>query len=217
MILRVVVWVGLLIALCSLVLSVISLTTTAPGRTAWGDVPTWLGAIGTTLAVSVALLLASNETRLRRRLEHRQQADRVTAWVVNPRGPDATGGTFFAPAEWVALLNSSDAVVYDVVVSLRFTVRGSDMPVARHVFARFLHPGQSYTRVRGPLDDDGEGIAKDVAGNATIAFTDTHGTHWQRDGSGALHELRVPALEEHGGRDSINFNWLTGKIPDNSR
>lgn len=179
--------------------------------------PTWFGAFGTTAAVTVALLLAYKETRLRKRLEHRQQADRVTTWVVNPRGPEGTGGTFTAPSEWVALLNSSDAVVYDVVVTLRFEVRAADAPVAKHVFARFLQPGQSFTRVRGPLNDDGDETATDVAENASIAFTDTHGTHWLRNATGSLSELPESALAEHGGRDAINFNWLTGKIPDNPR
>lgn len=209
-----VVWVCVLASLGAVVLATISVTTTSTGRTQWGDVPTWLGAFGTTAAVTVALLLASKETRLRKRLEHRQQADRVTAWVVNPRGPEGTGGTFTAPSEWVALLNSSDAVVYDAVVTLRFKVKDSDVPVARHVFARFLQPGESLTRVRGPLNDAGDEIATDVAENASIAFTDTHGTHWRRDSAGTLTELSESALLEHGARDDISFNWLTGKIPD---
>ncbi|OBK89451.1 hypothetical protein A5649_13445 [Mycolicibacter heraklionensis] len=214
---RVAVWVSVLAALFALLLSIVAVTGMSAGRTQWGDVPTWLAAIGTTAAVAVALRAASKEARTRKWLEHRQQADRVTAWVVNPRGPEATGGAFTAPPEWVALLNSSDAVVYDVVVTLRFKIRGADAPVAGHVFVRFLPPGESLTRVRGPLSDAGEEIAFDVVENASIAFTDTRGTHWRRNAAGSLTELSESALVEHGARDAISFNWLTGKFPDKPR
>ena len=111
----------------------------------WGDVPTWLGGIGTTLAVSVALWAALYEYRLRRRADHRRQADGVSVWVTNPKGPDATGGTFFMAPEWVALSNSSGAVVYDVVVEHWQKVRSSEAPQTVRRFFRFLPPGVSFS------------------------------------------------------------------------
>ncbi|MEH3141167.1 MAG: hypothetical protein PGN37_13500 [Mycobacterium kyogaense] len=181
----------------------------------WGDVPSWVAAIGTTAAVFVALGVAYSEYLSRKQRDHRRQADAVTAWVENPRGPNATGGTAAGPSEWVALLNTSGAVVYDVVVTLRFIVSGSEQPLPVYRFVRFLPPGrQFYTRCRSPLDDDGNDIATGIFENASLAFTDASGEHWVRDSTGVLHSLRESALADHGGRANVTFNWLTGKFPE---
>jgi hypothetical protein len=101
-------------------------------------------------------------------------------------------------------------VVYDIVVSLRFVVPNAedDGTEVVNVFARFLPPGESSTRARAP-----EG-AKDAADNATISFTDSHGTHWRRTARGELVELAQSALVEHGGRGAVEFNWLGGPVRD---
>src|SRR5439155_17379932 len=47
----------------------------------WGDVPTWLAAVGTIAAVVVALVFAGREGRHRREAAKRAQANQVTAWL----------------------------------------------------------------------------------------------------------------------------------------
>jgi len=48
----------------------------------WGTVSTWVAAVGTVAAVSLALWGAQGERKERLRRELRQQAVRISAWFV---------------------------------------------------------------------------------------------------------------------------------------
>ena len=47
----------------------------------WGDVATWVGSLGTTGTLGVAILLATRDRAQSRRLEERKQAGQVSAWL----------------------------------------------------------------------------------------------------------------------------------------
>ncbi len=89
------------------------LTTFTLPRIDMGTVPAWVGAIGTVSAVSVALGQIAHDRRLRRRKEHRKQAELIAAWI----------GELGTPAsDWdgtvVYLSNRSSLPVYGTVISL---------------------------------------------------------------------------------------------------
>lgn len=52
-----------------------------PNALVWGDVATWLGAVGTVCAFFVALAVWIHSNHVRRRAEHRQQAELITGWI----------------------------------------------------------------------------------------------------------------------------------------
>ena len=97
----------------------------------WGTVSTWVAAVGTVAAVSLALWEARGERRERLRRELREQAVRISAWFVemhkDSHGEDSRGEAGLPPelrgrAADVELLNNSADPVTDVLV---FFVAGS--------------------------------------------------------------------------------------------
>lgn len=80
----------------------------------WGDVPTWVGGIGTTGALSVSLFLLFREQRRLeefRQEELRRQASKVTAWLEY----ELVDGRF-APGTrlWGRVRNGSEEPIFDV-------------------------------------------------------------------------------------------------------
>jgi hypothetical protein len=61
----------------------------------WGTVSTWVAAVGTVTAVSLALWETRRERKERLRRELRQQAERISAWFIgmhkDPDGGDSHG------------------------------------------------------------------------------------------------------------------------------
>ena len=92
----------------------------------WGDLATWVAALGTVSAVAVALVQVYRERKVRRVREttdryerHRAQARLISAWT-GPAdlAPEALIGT--SSRTPIYLNNSSPEPVYEIVVGLVF-------------------------------------------------------------------------------------------------
>lgn len=148
----------------------------------WGDAPTWIAALGTVAAVSLALAEAGSERRRRIHHEARAQAEAVSAWFD------------YANSDLV-VSNESTQPVYEVVLSMVLVQgagphRGEDLHEGvsdyRVVFS-VVPPGR--WRVAAPVGWGGMSAHP----GAEVAFTDHRATHWIRRTSGGLETIgRTP-------------------------
>lgn len=153
---------------------------------AWGDVATWIAAIGTVGAVVVALRLARADSVARSRADRRRQAEAVTSWISDQYTLVDGENRFVAP---VTIYNGSGQLVYRVVISLVKDARGQGetSPQPGHewrVFLGELPPG----RTEATIDHPGGGMHFRAA--VELAFRDAAGRSWVRKTDGRLEELR---------------------------
>lgn len=154
----------------------------------WGDVPSWVGGIGTTAAVIVALWQSGRETRKRRHEEERAQAGLVAAWIV-PRPYEIEAGLVSGELI-VDLQNCSSTPVYTVVVTL-VPIKGSaprnsegmDSAVRLSKLLMVLPPRRFWTEFSRPS------MAMGMEYGVELAFRDAAGESWVRRGNGALESL----------------------------
>lgn len=152
----------------------------------WGDIPTWLAAIGTTSAVSVALLQSRVQSRTAQARSRRHQAEQVSGWY---------GGDLDGRSDLV-FRNGSEHPIHEVVVSL--TLNGVPAPPTqvggdefRRVFL-VLPPGT----FRLQVSSGWHGMHRRPG--VEISFTDGTGeVHWIRRANGVLEESQVPAIERY--------------------
>jgi hypothetical protein len=172
---------------------------------AWGDVPTWVGSIGTVAAFAVAAGVYA-QTQYDRR---RSVAAKVTAWL-------SEGPAFFEAGAldelerelipvgqpeldvsskrvWIAfsIRNGSDDLISDVVATL-IMLPGSSLPAGSFwdgIETRFGEIPPGLTRWRAEFKDTG------IEGNGTVRlqFTDTKGLRWIREGGHLRRSRRPPA------------------------
>jgi hypothetical protein len=173
----------------------------------WGDVPTWIAAVGTVLAFVVAFVQIANERRHRHEAEARDRAERH---IEQARLVSA----FMGPKEWepgsdepgrtaINLVNGSDEPVYTLVVCIVF-IQGAGPQTAEDQ-VKFTHdayprpvatvsilpsgqwrvwiPGSSFSGILGGRN------------GAEVAFTDRAGSHWMRRATGKLEELKEEPLK----------------------
>jgi hypothetical protein len=170
----------------------------------WGDYPTWLAAIGTILAVVVALGLASRESRDRRRADERRQAELITAWLETVG--DATTAGLVMPV--VAIVNGSQQLAYRVIASL-VPVRGAISDNFREVIGR--QPGE-FRAFKGELPLGRTNIEIRHPGGGMhirfaieIAFCDAAGRSWVRTAQGELKRIRGEPADYYGLREPIDW------------
>jgi hypothetical protein len=179
----------------------------------FGDVPTWVAAVGTVGTLTAALYQISAERKRRLasdeqlRIErHLEQARLVAAYMgeeerASPgRDPASDNGrtSFY-------LANNSLEPVYSVVVGLVF-VQGA----GPRTLEDMIDLNQTQYGRRGPVTTVnilpgglyrvwvvGTGWHRILSGRAgvEIAFTDRAGAHWIRRATGELHELAKSPLE----------------------
>jgi hypothetical protein len=180
----------------------------------WGDVPTWVAAVGTVGTLASALWQIQTERQRRlaseeqlRAERHIEQARLVAAYLgeeersePEPETPhDDQGRTS------VFLVNNSAEPVYSVVVGIVF-VQGAgprsleDMLKLNHEQDQRLGPVTTVSILPGGLYQvwiTGTGWARILSGRAgvEIAFSDAAGAHWIRRATGRLDELTAPPLE----------------------
>ena len=175
----------------------------------FGDVPTWVAAVGTVGALAAALYQIGAEQK--RRLEtdeqlraerHLEQARLVAAYMgeEKPAVTDSGNGqtSFY-------LANNSQEPVYSVVVGLVF-VQGA----GPHALEDMIDLNKKQYGRAGPITTvnilpgglyrvlvAGTGWHRILSGRAgvEIAFTDRAGFHWIRRATGELQELTKPPLE----------------------
>jgi hypothetical protein len=183
----------------------------------WGTVSTWVAAVGTVTAVSLALWEARGERRERLRRELRQQAERISAWFVgmhkdpnseNSHDEDSPREAWLPPelrgrAADVELLNNSAEPVTDVLVFLSrvsYKVqRWWDQEPEYRVMIGVLPPGRWTISV----PKSGGAIVNVKLGGSPaltrvmviISFTDGAGNHWARGARGELRQLPTAAID----------------------
>lgn len=150
----------------------------------WGDVPTWVAAIGTVSAVSLALWQNMVDRRTARTRAVRAQAELISAWYGGDRD-DVTD---------LYLRNGSKQPIYEVVVCLVINLGGGEgVPDDfRHVYLE-LPPG--LFRIEVPSHWHGMSARPGIE----VSFTDRTGAkHWIRRAAGALVVSPEPAIEHYG-------------------
>lgn len=154
------------------------------GRLAMGDLPTWLAAIGTVAAVSVALWQVRADQFRRRQQEHRAQAGLIAVWY---------SGDKEGMRSVLSLLNDSSQPVYEAVATLtRSGGPGERVPLDYRAVLPTLPPGRWKVEVSG----DWHGMS--AYATAEVAFTDHRGdTHWIRRSNGKLEEIQRSAIEHY--------------------
>lgn len=163
----------------------------------WGDVPTWISAVVSLLALTAAAVAAvqaarvyqlersrdlRTEAELKKRalIDKQSQAAQVCAWTAEVRDRvDA------APAVLLAIRNASDLPIYDLVVS----VLENGAPLESVEFP-VLPPTDEPAR-RPLASASVERRGTDLLA-VRLDFRDSSGTNWVRNESGVLSE-RSPA------------------------
>ena len=180
----------------------------------WGDVPTWVAAVGTVGTLASALWQIATERKRRiasdellRSEQHVRQARLIAAYLGEEQRPKSetpvqaheTGRTE------IFLVNNSSEPVYSVVVGIVF-VQGA----GPHSLEEMLALDRKQYDRQGPITTvsivpgglyrvwiSGTGWTRILGGRGgvEIAFSDASGAHWIRRGTGRLDELAVSPLE----------------------
>lgn len=181
----------------------------------WGDVPTWISAITTALALIAAFTVVTIELRrdkARRVAEERgRQADGVTAWYENRPGEvGIRGGPTWSVPRWVAVVqNDSPLPIYNVLVTF-YVMDSSGKLLTMFVSPRLLlvKPGEELVDPPSNLSDsltendgDGDGDRKgqQTQVGVSITFRDTAGIKWVRH-----HDGRLARIGVHRKRDVLS-------------
>lgn len=156
--------------------------------TAWGDIPTWVGAVGTVAAAWIALVIYGQSQRERKR----SQARSVSGWVPGgptlvPAGMPIGGSPIIGQEDRVELLiaihNGSNEIISDVEARV-VSPDGDDLHVEGLRWTD-IGPGQRVELSHSQLDDGS--IRGEV--RLKVQFTDAAGRRWERVGS-SLHRRR---------------------------
>jgi hypothetical protein len=170
----------------------------------WGDYPAWLAAIGTIVAVVVALGLAGRESRQRRHEDERRQAELITAWLETVG--DMTTAGLVMPV--VAIVNGSQQLAYRVIASL-VPVRGAITEDFREVsgagawefrvFKGELPLGRTNLEIKQP------GGGMHIRFAVELAFRDAAGRSWVRTTQGELKRIRSEPADHYGIHEPIDW------------
>lgn len=158
-----------------------------------GDIPTWLGAVATSVAVGIALAGLARERAARRAddaaaafIARREQASVVSAWVSAER-IDGINGTA------IMIRNGSESPIYHAVLSL-VLLQGAGARTGEELARDGLDPEWQRTVLVVPpgtwyLEVSGGWGGMHRQPGAEIAFMDVHGVAWVRRADGLLQEL----------------------------
>ena len=159
----------------------------------------------------VALGLAGQEARSRRKQERRRQAEGITAWIAGP--PQPVEGRKYPVAKLV-VQNASDQLAYRLIATsvedsrgirtgMLWTPQGvksipKDTSAPRdgsHDFRAFvgeLPPGRLETQI------EYKGGWMNHRAQVELAFRDAAGRHWLRKGTGELREIGSDPASHYG-------------------
>lgn len=147
----------------------------------WGDVPTWLGAIGTLLAFAIALVIYAQSQREMRR----EQARRISGWVPGGVSLIKAGTPLPLPRGRaqvdlvqvkLMIRNDSQELVSDLEATL-VAADGGDIGVAPVGWVD-VGPGQ-HIELDQSMPDTGK--VRDPV-RLRISFVDAAGKRWERLG-----------------------------------
>ena len=151
------------------------------------DWASWIGAAGTAGATLIAAITLALEAWWRRSDKRKEQAVRITAWVLTNQKSDQK------TEDIIRISNQSSSPVYRCVAT--FVINEQD---GRHFQADYrrivttLPPGE--WQLVAPKGWRGMSARPGVE----IAFTDAHGVHWMRNAVGQLHESPIDAIKHYG-------------------
>jgi hypothetical protein len=170
----------------------------------YGDLPTWVAAIGTAGALAVAFLQIRTERRARkareaeeRRHTRRRQAVRISSWIASSDDMAQVGwqDSSSLPRYGAVLLNNSEEPVYEVAASL-VSIQGAGPSASKgdgrleyRAYLSVVPPGRHLADL-GTCDSWPSGRA-----GVDLLFTDATGVHWLRRANGALDEVDAPSAE----------------------
>lgn len=143
----------------------------------WGDVPTWVGSVGTAGALLIAMWLLKKEVNDRRQRDSEAraaQAAQVAAWT---SGRVVRADPY--PEMLVRIRNGSTMPIFTVNFEFSQGVRGT---FVRYILAMGPEETREF-RILLPSYPKGETIAP------SLTFADAAGRRWFRDGNGKLREL----------------------------
>ena len=155
---------------------------------AWGDVPTWIGGLGTAAAFWVTYLLlrlTRREQRAIREEQRREQARGVAAWCLSVEVGDSGGPA----AATVVFSNRSDEPVYHVRLAV-----GVDWASEEHVEVKgipYVIPPRDEAQYGARFESRGDRWHGRRAESlpVEILFADAAGRFWRRDRYGGLTEI----------------------------
>jgi hypothetical protein len=169
----------------------------------FGDLPTWVAAIGTVGALAAAFWQIRTERRARvwqdtqdRRNARRAQAVRISGWIASPEDVARQEWQDTAlPRYGAVLLNHSEEPVYEAIASL-VSIQGAgpssvkgDGHLEYRAYLSVIPPGRHIADL-GTCDGWPSGRA-----GVDLSFTDAAGMHWLRYATGGLVEIDEPSAE----------------------
>ena len=144
-------------------------------------------ALGTIFATVLTALNLRREAQWRREDEKREQAARITAWILT----DQKSGQI--KEDSIRISNQSFSPVYHCVATFVINEQnGQHYPADYRRKLTTLPPGEWH--LAAPKGWRGMCARPGVE----IAFTDAHGVHWIRNAVGQLHESPIDAIKHYG-------------------
>lgn len=149
-----------------------------------GDVATWVSGIGIVSTFIIGFIQINNERKIRKEKERRDQAERISAFIVKETPAKTT----------IAILNLSQEPIYETIVSIS-AFQVARINPSKHVsfqytsFLSVVPPGKSFTHVSGDYHE------MSFHPSIEIAFRDVKGKNWVRTGRGTLKEIGKPPVE----------------------
>jgi hypothetical protein len=168
-------------------------------RVELGDLGTWLAGLGTVGAFFLAFSQLEAERKRQRQVQYEGQAKSISAWVAREGIGTAQGDD--GPIAWVAISNSSNEPVHEVVATIvKFPHGGGkdslndgkNVPLEFRAFISVVPPGVSYARVSGGY----RGMHFQPA--VEIAFKDKNGKYWVRGKNGGTFEIHKDPVIHYG-------------------
>jgi len=151
------------------------------------DWASWIGAIGTAGATLIAATTLILETWWRRSDKMKEQAARITAWVLTSQKSDQKTD------DVIRISNQSFSPVYRCVATFVINEQdGRHFPQEYRRIITAIPPGE--WQLAAPKGWRGVFARPGVE----IAFTDAHGVHWIRNAAGKLRKSRTPAIKHYG-------------------
>lgn len=178
----------------------------------WGNIPEWIGAVGTSGAVIVALFIALSDERRRANRERREQAEKIGVWKTHQNDG---GSAKSIEQSTIHVNNTSHLPIYDVVISYGSAygsgakyAMGDDNQILVLKLPPGLHniPPRNNPITKKSANHLNEGVA--------ISFRDSNGHFWRRDASGILQETDMHPFDELGIKQPIQPNRWTGFLTE---
>src|SRR5665213_1956217 len=182
-----------------------------------GDIATWVAGVGTVAAFFLAFGQLEAERRRKTKEEHEGQARSISAWVAREGVGTAQGDD--GPVTWIAISNSSNKPIHEVVATIvkfphgggRDSLNdGKNVPLEFRAFVSVVPPGISYARVSGGY----RGMHFQPA--VEVAFKDRSGGYWIRGKNGGTFEIEKDPVIHYGFSHPMGWSLPLTKIPESS-